>query len=329
MLLAAADKLHDEAFYADRQSLQAVHDVLTALEKYPLAYRTPVPGKNQAEARWFTDPEPPLSPSPQSFLQSNLAKYSNHAAGQGPWAWETENVLEFARCGDGQHYDPHSLYTILRRFYFVQAAEQDATPRLYRTLSELQGKPEFQQLAAFILRQNHEVTRQCRSCITPARERTNEPEKVDQFLDSEAGHDLMLQKAVESLGYKVETIPVVSSVQGLLGLLAYAAEKNFLAFCCMLPMFERDDYATKDRLATVLEAGGCIAAAKQVQRHKDINGTAGHDDMGWALLASNTNAISATQLTATVHLVEVASRFMNRISFDIETSWQEGVVFAN
>ena len=77
--------------------------------------------------------------------------------------------------------------------------------------------------------------------------------------------------------------------------------------------FERSSYEKMDPLATLLKKGGFDEAAKQINRHMEINDVGEHENMGLQFL-ERMAPCSPEYVREALHLAEAVSVVMNSVT---------------
>ena len=154
----------------------------------------------------------------------------------------------------------------------------------------------------------------CEPSLAPALETAqNARTEVRGFIRAEKGHDVILERAMKALGLSPDAVPVIDPVLVLMELFKVIAERNFLAFSMVVDMFERSSYRSEDPLATLLLEGGLAKAAHQIDLHREINDSGGHENVGLGLLGSMA-AVDQTYATEALRLAELATEVIHRVS---------------
>ncbi len=297
---------------------------LAPLQSYPLCYTLPrrhwADATDQAKLQdtqlWSLPPAQLLAFCAQSLETEDaqaFAEVSHDPVFADHWQWDVDTALQFAKSGDG--IDPVALFTVGRRFHLLSAAECDATLELYQFVKQLpKGDPLFQRASALMVRQNHYVTQQCDAALRPALNLAGQSaEAVRNFIKAEYGHDRILDVAMRSMVDEPEAIEVTPQVRTLMALLRFAAGRNLLAFALAVDFFERSAYQEADPLATVLKEGGLETAAKQINRHMDINDAGEHENVAAGFLR-HLQPVDAHYAIEAMRLAEAITHVMNRVS---------------
>ena len=203
-----------------------------------------------------------------------------------------------------------------RRYHLLSFLENDKTDALFTHARNMKGdEPNFNRVAALMVRQNHYITQRCQDCLLPALENAKAArQKIQDFIQAEYGHDRILAAALSSI--PSSDPQVVPESRALMDLLKFAAQRNFLAFAMIVDFFERSSYQESDAFADVLEHGGLSTAAKQINRHKDINDGGEHENFALGFLAFMA-PVKKDYAEEALRLAEVTSNAMNLLSAGI------------
>jgi hypothetical protein len=165
-----------------------------------------------------------------------------------------------------------------------------------------------------MVRQNHYITQRCRASLLPAI-RTAQSAKplVEAFIREENGHDRILEIALKSLVDDPESVPVSSQSKLVMHLLSWAGQRNFLGFAMAVDCFERSTYEDVDPLAQLLLKGGFEKAAKQVNRHKEINDAGEHENVACGLLRPMA-PVSVPYATEALRIAELVTLAVNTVA---------------
>jgi hypothetical protein len=229
------------------------------------------------------------------------------------WDWDLEAAIEFAKVGD--KIDPISLLSVARRYHLLDVISDNKARECFQEVSQLSG-PEFALASALMLRQNHYVTEKCQQSLRPAIGNAGRAQKqVEDFCKEENGHDLILGAALKSVncGQDPNALLVTSQSKILMHLLAFAAERNFLAFAMAIDAFERSSFEETDPLAKLLTEGGFVRAGKQVNRHKEINDAGDHENVAVTFLKYMAH-VDPGYAQESLRIAELISLFMNSIA---------------
>lgn len=285
------DKMNSDQLSAD--DLDHMSWFFSSLSKMPLAYILPRGqgfGKDQhrvlSEVIDSSTPQKMFSafanknPQKQALLQFlNSALKSN-------WTWDHQAALEFSQTNEG--YDPESLFSIARRFHLLNDIENNRTGDLLEYVRSLKNDSEkFRKASALILRQNHYITEKCdvtlRAALSLAQSAS---EEVLEFIKAEAGHDRIIEKALQSLQTSSKETPVIETAIALMETFKFAAERNLLGFAMIVDIFERTSYGGDDPMASLLKDGGENQASKQIDIHREINDAGEHENVALEFLHS-------------------------------------------
>lgn len=305
--------------------------LLGSLSQFPIAYYLPrtvseIPGEDLHEVM-----DPLLCEvSPVGFFRKTIPKFldTSKTLEFDEWLWPHDEVLAFSKINSEDPscavnpltrlYDPYSLFSVARRFSLVAAAQQSESGVLFKGVGKLShDREKYREACAHIVRQNHYVTEQCNSSLLPALDRAQgAKEMVNRFIRSEFGHDRLLLRAVQSLGYQPEDLKVVPAAMGLMALLKLSATSNFLAFALAVDIFERTSYGERDPLAQLLDSAGLNSAAKQIDIHKGINDSGAHENVALSFL-SQMAPVSEIYAREALCFAEMISFMVQQVSREV------------
>jgi hypothetical protein len=319
------DRIENLAEKFSSQSLSAtdiplINWFFTELDHYPLCYIIPAPKAHETDAHDIRDPSLlnlPFAEFLRSIIsQSNYLNKDESAKiaadfEQKDWSWDAEAALGFAQHQGKIH--PESLFTVVRRFHLLDVLEKDQGKETFKFIESLDGE-NFARAAAILVRQNHFVTQKCQEALLPANQIAGRARgQVEDFVKAENGHDLILNVALKALHPHPESLPVSLHTKALMSLLQFAAERNFLAFAMAVDFFERSSYEKIDPMAQLLLKGGFEKAAKQINRHMEINDAGGHENVACSFLEPMAPCSPDYALEA-LRIAETVSLLMNNIT---------------
>ena len=241
--------------------------------------------------------------------QEAIALQENPAV---PYVWRWDEPSAFALANTGQGLDPLTLLSLVRRQHLLSSIDRgdDVLGPLMRERLRTGDRLFFRRACGLILRQNHHITQMCESCLIPALPLSQQAEPfLHEFIRAEHGHDLILERAVEAVGYATTELPVLPSTQALMRLFECVAGKNFLAFAMAVEFFESGSPEAEHPFARILHNGGFSAAAEHLQRHRDINHEGQHDQIATQLL-SNMAPVSPDYAREAMRLTKAISILM-------------------
>jgi hypothetical protein len=234
--------------------------------------------------------------------------------------WDHEALLHVSQIPGTEVYDPISLFSALRRFYYLDALHFDQTIAMYDEVRALKkvSKDLFRQGAAILSRQNYEVTRRCQEILAPALEIAQSSQKLLQdFMQAEKGHDTLLRRGLEELGADSESAAALPVTAHLLDLFKLNAGANFLALAFTVSIFEETaPDGGLDPLSRLLLENGEEKAAHPFLLHGQINDEGGHEAMGIVLL-QNMGPVNLAYATEAIALSEGISKVMNVYTTEI------------
>lgn len=317
----------------EAQSLSAedvpwVHSLVQRFEKFPLSY---ILGTDKPEATdshvasGLLESAPTVRRILERSLQneplpSDVNEVLQYLARQD-FEWDAEAALQFANTKDGVH--PESLFSVARRYHLLDSLQNDKGKEVFAHIESLSPSDRARAVAKLV-RQNHFVTQRCRESLSPAAEKSQSARKrVEDFMRAESGHDRILGRALEEFTASPDDIPVSTSTVCLMNLLKLAAETNFLAFAMAIDFFERSSYEETDPLAQLLVKAGFEEAARQINRHKEINDVGEHENVACRFLepmkpCTPEYAVEALRLAESISLVMSS---ITKASLNNSVSW--------
>lgn len=225
--------------------------------------------------------------------------------------WDLDSALAFARIEDKIH--PESIFSVIRRFHLIEVLENDRGKEAFQFIEGL-APEDYRRAVSIVVRQNHYVTQKCQESLAPAASIAGQARpQVEHFLKEENGHDLILNAAMKTLVENPEDLPVSTQTKTLMHLLKYAASRNFLAFAMVVDFFERSSYEKIDPLAQLLKKGGFEKAARQVNRHMEINDAGEHENVAAGFLEAMAPC-SVEYAREAVRIAEAVSLVMNSVT---------------
>lgn len=292
--------------------------------KYPLCYILPSPKtSSQLDCHSMQD-DRCIHGELVEFLSASLVDPVNQAVmaaddvsmviknvSRQTFEWDVTSALAFARIGDYIH--PESLFSVVRRFHLLDVLENDRGKEAFRFIESLPSE-DFRQAVSIVVRQNHYVTQKCQEALAPATHIAGQARaEVEHFLREENGHDLILNAAMKSLVPDPESLPVSAQTVALMQLLKFAGSRNFLAFAMVVDFFERSSYEKIDPLAQLLKKGGFEKAARQVNRHMEINDAGEHENVGCGFLRTM-GPCELNYAKEAIRIAEAVSLVMNSMT---------------
>lgn len=315
--LAFLDRINNKTL--DEHDLSTVSQFLANFKEHPISYILPSQ-KLALDEHTLTDKKHlngDLFELLESILQISKKLepelYKNHellelkkALARTQWLWDHEAAVNFSSLGQVVH--PESLYTVARRYHFLEVIENENGVNYLAQLQKLDLKARQKGLANFI-RQNHYVTEHCQASLAPAQKMAQSSAKlVKDFMLEEKGHDRILNKALANLGMTPKNLLVSIQSRALMAMLKYAAGRNFLAFSMAVSSFEREPPVEDNALINALKNNGFGEAAKYMTNHSDINEEGGHADIAQSFLVhmkpcSKDYALEALRLMEIISLL--------------------------
>jgi hypothetical protein len=289
--------------------------ILQALSSLPIAYQLP-----RKEISFGND-EHRLSASLDLQSPEVLARSLGIDALEGlavEWSWDVDAMLELARVAhvSEDRFDPLTLLTAARRFHYLDCADNEMA-KVYGALARVENPALKKQASALIVRQNHYVTEKCESSLLPAFELAQSARAhVEEFVQAERGHDLLLAGSLRALGTTPEALAPVPAVQRLMDSLKGSASTNFLAFCLALDFFEKPQFRDEDELGETLTRQGHAEAARALQVHKDINDEGEHEAVSQELLETM-KPVTADYARQALRLAELVSSSISQVPHDL------------
>ncbi|MEQ1875165.1 MAG: hypothetical protein ABL958_00875 [Bdellovibrionia bacterium] len=291
-----------------------------SLASYPLTYVLPRPESFGIDSHEVSQQKLNQT-SPVALLRDLCANSNINQAierfqsrtGEWKWTWDHEAALGFAQVEGG--FDPETLFSIARRFHLLNDIEWNKTGEMLEYVRGLKNDPAaFQSASALIVRQNHYITEQCESVLKAGLPTSQSSyAAVSEFIQAEAGHDIILSRALKSLGADAATTKVLDTTVVLMEVFREVAKRNFLAFAMVVDIFERTSYQGGDPLASLLRAGGHDTAARQADIHRDINDSGGHENIALGFLAEM-KAVDSEYAQEALRLAEVATLTIHQLS---------------
>ncbi len=305
--------------------IAAVTQVFSKVAQFPLAYILPRKtweanlDDHQVTSEWNFDQ------SPQQMLQQlgrsqNQAELFKTVAAQaqflGEWKWDFDSAFQLSHSEKG--LDAYSLFSIARRFHLLDSVESNQTDSMKVYVESLKGNSDqYKNAACLIVRQNHYVTERCYAALSPALKIAQSADhELQEFIQAEMGHDQILGKAILEMGFDPKAVALSPTVEVLMSLFQAIAKTNFLAFAMVVDMFERSAHTDDDPLAELLMHGGFDRAAAQINIHKEINDSGGHENVALSFISSM-GPLSEEYARQALQLTELATNVMHGLSRDL------------
>lgn len=317
-LLSLSHKLADRSLTVD--DLGMVNEFFRHFHQYPIAYILPTPKEGALDRHSLVD-ESLLVGSIEEVLARIFYENDQFAPAaenetisvlkRNEWAWDNEAALSFATIGHDIH--PESLFSIARRFHLLELLNSDDGIKIFQEIKKL-APNEFKKAVTRLVRQNHYVTEKCQESLLPAVSLAQQARGlVEDFMKEERGHDKLLKKALNELGETPENIKVTKQTKGLMQVLKFAAQRNFLAFSMAIDAFERSNFDDTDPIARLLIVGGFDKAAHYLNAHMNINDHGNHDNVAKKFLRYMAPC-DRNYAKEALRLMEVISLLMSAIS---------------
>lgn len=309
------EKFHSQTISGNDVAL--VHSLMDRFQKFPVSYLLPspkkgndihastgllekCPGLRQILARALRDES--LTTTVDEVL-SFLSREN--------FEWDAEAALNFASVNGQIH--PESLFSVARRYHLIDTIQNDKGEAVFSHTESLTPQ-ERKQIVAILVRQNHFVTSRCQESLLPALALAQSSRtEVEDFIRAENGHDRILAMALKEITDTPELLPVAPTTICLMNLLKLTASTNFLAFAIAVDFFERSTYQESDPLAQLLVNAGFEKAAKQIERHREINDVGEHENVACEFLKPM-QLCSADYALEALRLAETVSLVMNQVT---------------
>ena len=263
----------------------------------------------------------------QRFLKLTVGLSSQVITNLSLRDWDQDVILKMSQISNTDLYDPVALFSVLRRFYYLDCLDLDQTAKMYDFTRSLSSSPgQFRLVMGIIARQNFEVTRRCQEVLMPALKLAASAEKdLADFMKSEKGHDQLLRRGLEELKLLLADDCALPVTTLLLDAFKLNAESNFLAFAFTVSLFEESspDGGT-DPLTRALTDGGEQKAAQSFLIHSQINDGGHHDHIGLQLIAKMA-PVSRDYALQAISLSEQLSKIFNTYTTQIFEKIQQRV----
>lgn len=229
--------------------------------------------------------------------------------------WNTSELLELASLPSGR-IDPIALLSALRRKHLLDVVTYPHATNMAQIFREASG--ETRPAVIFAIRQNHYVTVRCHSLLTPALDLHPEAATlIDDFIESEQGHDKLLEASLRELEVDADHVSVSSSLVAVLDRFEQIASDNLIAFAFTVDMFERSSPERRSSVCDELARLGETKAAAPLLAHLSINVDGAHDNESLKLLgpvgsinrAYALRAIHLSQQISDLMLIQAAHRY--------------------
>jgi hypothetical protein len=234
------------------------------------------------------------------------------------WEWDADAVLDFSKVGEDQ-YSPRALLSVVRRYHLLDCAENDRTAELYARCKSAAALPNpgLKKMLATIVYQNYFVTKNCQDSLAPALSNSQSAESVlEEFMSDEEGHDLLLLRALTSMGASAEGLYLAAGTENIMRLLRQIGSWHFLSFCLAIDFFEKPTLQAEDPLARLLKYFHCDIAADCLQKHKNINDGGDHDSISLDLI-QYLKPISREDALTAIRFAEILSDEMTSVTREL------------
>jgi hypothetical protein len=239
---------------------------------------------------------------PSEFLQNLPAQ----------WEWNLDDILNFSRIPDTDFHDPASALTRMRRQRLLSMQRPSGWNHALadcKTLFE-KNPVQYKQLMIRQLAQSLYVTSHAiKSLESSVFAFPKIAELLNQFIDSEKGHDVFILKSLSALNvtkFQAEA-RVESEIKILMNLLEYASSQHLLSFCALLEGFEGISYTPSHAPSVVMlkQITENRKVAEGVQHHLEINKNQSHSSV-FLQFIKDSPAVSTEEVIFACRLAELA-----------------------
>jgi hypothetical protein len=232
------------------------------------------------------------------------------------WNINARYILEKSALSDDL-FDPVSIYCMLRHQKYLEVQGEKEEDSLIDLLKQNEtNKARFLNIIVQMLKHNYYVTSQCQNSIRDAQDRLDAPRAlVAEFVQEERGHDLILAKAVASLGMDPNMLVYYQESILMMKCLKWASsnQNGFTAFCCLLEQFEGSSFDEIDPRADYLKNfKGYEIAAECIQKHHRINVSGEHFSVGMKFL-EHYKPVKWNEAYYSIRLFEIMNKLTDRI----------------
>jgi len=239
------------------------------------------------------------------------------------FTWDCDEVIRFSRSGVPRVSDTLAAFSVLRR-NIHESLLQTTEKNFIQKLEHYKSRPElFRRGVALLVLQNYHVTSNCRDALKIAVNRLPSVSlKASAYVESESGHDKLVLKSLNLLGYMPsEKIVVFPETELLVDILKFSCARSILSFASMIEFFEAGSSTKRHPLANLLEGTPWAGAAEPLQMHRNINVDGGHSSAALSFLFEPEYA-SVFAVCEAVRLVELAvlvrSLLLERLKAELE-----------
>lgn len=229
---------------------------------------------------------------------------SNFCASQ--WSWDLQSIFQMTRL-DKNFYSPVSLYSTMRRFFYLEASEKDQTKNLYNNLPHIiDNSDQAKNILAYIINQNLYVTQQCEKVLNAALPFADDnAELLHDFMISERGHDQIMQNAINAFpnGVAPWALEVHKSTRHLMDLFHQIAKNDFFAFAFSIYLFERPHFEKYHPVTQLLKKYHFANVAEKYETHHIINNKGNHDQIAFKII-QNIKPLSFAEAKSSVRWIE-------------------------
>ncbi len=285
----------------------------------PCFYISPEPSSD-----FGNDPHHSLIPASSRFASGEKSKARQvfglraNSFANSQWAWDEDAILEFSKVGEDR-YSPRALLSVVRRYHLLDCAENDRTAELYARCKSAAAVSAtgIKKMLATIVYQNYFVTKNCQDSLAPAMANSQSAGSIlEDFMSDEEGHDLLLLRALTSMGASAEGLYLAAGTENIMRLLRQIGSWHFLSFCLAIDFFEKPTLQSEDPLARLLKFFHCDIAADCLQKHKNINDGGDHDSISLDLI-QHLKPISREDALTAIRFAEILSDEMTSVTREL------------
>ncbi len=306
-ILAAIEQLNSGNYFGS-----SAQDFLAQLSDFPASYLAPRKGDFSASQNNIT--------LPTHDLPGDLLKQVGSSFTIQTWQWDVADIKGISQCSE-QTYDPLCIvsYLIGKRLA-LETLTDPYRKSIEQKLTSLRSVDEslLFEMAGILIRQTHYITSNILRILAiavdahPALARLTE-----HFMDEERGHDKLMARSLESLGYQdPSAIQVLPTTKTLIDLFELAAGHSALAYVSAIGMFEGAFYPDSDPLAELLEKTSRPNSAYGYKAHFKINSEHNHKDEVFEFAAA-IPMLNADDAGFGIKLFELISRISQLMDVEI------------
>lgn len=263
---------------------------------------------------------------PRTTFEGKLYCPKNISTPLYNYKWDIDSILNQSQIPDTQTYDPIAVYSLLahKRYLSEQKCSEELSMSFELDKIRIQDEKKFFKIVATILKQSLEITKRCCECIAPAYDLyAPAKEMVSEYSKSEEGHYNFVIHSLKKFGLnkeEIKALPLFSETTLSMDILKQAASENFLAFSCVVAVFESAGFHNEDPIASLLRKSSIPNSAIGLETHFKINKEEGHAQIGLDF-AQTLGPVSKEAVIHAANLMEIVTDAGNELNVTIANQY--------